>query len=88
MTWRALDEPLAAAADYSRAIGQFSENVTPLPEYYLERARAFTAAGDATIDAALQGLGQLQTLALYDAELEKKRGNYNAALLNKVSGIC
>jgi tetratricopeptide (TPR) repeat protein len=87
MTYRALGEPLAAAADYDRAIGQFSEPDTPLPEYYLERARAFTAAGDAHIGKALQGLdegmqvlGDLQTLALYAVELEKGRGHYDAAL--------
>jgi tetratricopeptide (TPR) repeat protein len=87
-TYRALGEPLAAAADYSRAIGQFATPAKPLPEYYLERARAYAAAGDAyigealqSLDEGMQALGNIQTLARYGVELETGRGNFDAALL-------
>lgn len=87
-TYRALGKPLAAAADYSRAIEHFPAPGKPLPEYYLERARAYAAAGDAYIDEALrsldegmQVLGNLQTLALFGVELETGRGNFDAALM-------
>lgn len=86
--WRALGKPLAAAADYNRAIECFPEPGKPLPEYYLERARAWAAAGDAHLGKALQGLdeglqvlGNIQTLTLYAVELETQRGNFDAALL-------
>jgi tetratricopeptide (TPR) repeat protein len=86
--WRALGKPLAAAADYSRAIEHYPEPGKPLPEYYLERARAYAAAGEPHIDKALQGLdegmqilGNIQTLALYAVELETQRGNVEGALL-------
>jgi tetratricopeptide (TPR) repeat protein len=86
--WRALGKPLTAAADYSRAIEHFPEPGKPLPEYYLERARAWAAAGDPHLGKALQGLdeglqvlGNIQTLALYAVELETRRGNVAGALL-------
>ncbi|MGB5178180.1 MAG: tetratricopeptide repeat protein [Gammaproteobacteria bacterium] len=86
-TYRALGKPLAAAGDYSRAIEHFPAAGKPLPEYYLERARAYAAAGDAYINEALQSLdegmqvlGGIQTLALYGVELETGRGNFDAAL--------
>ena len=86
--YRVLGKPLAAAADYSRAIEQFSEPAKPLPEYYLERARAYAAAGDLHIGKALQGLdegvqvlGNVRTLALYAVALERGRGNFDAALM-------
>ena len=80
-------KPLKAAVDYTRAIEQFREQGKPLPGYYLERARAYAAAGDQYIDRALQGLdeginvlGNIRTLELYAVELETKRGNFDAAL--------
>jgi len=86
--WQALGKPLAAAADYSTAIEQFPESGKPLPDYYLQCARAYAAAGDAYIGKALQSLddglqvlGNLQTLALYAVALEIQRGNPDAALL-------
>ncbi|MDX2456864.1 MAG: hypothetical protein QNL87_05095 [Gammaproteobacteria bacterium] len=86
--WRTLGQPLAAAADYSRAIEQVPEPGKPLPEYYLERAHAYAAAGDPHIGKALQGLdegmqvlGNIQSLALYAVELETQRGNVDGALL-------
>ena len=87
-TYRALGKPLAAAADYSRAIEHFPAPGKPLPEYYLERARAYAAAGDAhigealqSLDEGLEALGNIQTLALYGVELETRRGNFDAALM-------
>ena len=86
-TWRSLGKPLATAADYTRAIRQFQSPRKPLPDYYLQRARAVAAAGDPHIGKALQGLdeglqvlGNIQTLARYAVELETRRGNVEAAL--------
>jgi tetratricopeptide (TPR) repeat protein len=86
--YRALDMPLAAAADYSHAIEYFPDPGKPLPEYYLERARAYAAEGGPHIGTALLGLdegmqvlGNIRTLALYAVELEKGRGNLDAALV-------
>jgi predicted Zn-dependent protease len=80
--------PLEAAADYTRAIEQFGKQGKPLPGYYLERARAYAAAGDQYIDRALQGLdegisvlGNIRTLELYAVELETRRGDFDAALV-------
>ena len=81
-------KPLAAAADYNRAIHTFQEPDKPLPEYYFERARAFEAAGAnyfsaaiQTLDAGMSRLGNIRILEDYAIELERKRKNYNAALL-------
>lgn len=78
---------LMAAADYTRAIEQCSKQGKPLPDYYLQRARAFAAAGDQYIERALQGLdegitilGNIRTLEIYAVELETRRGNFDAAL--------
>jgi len=85
--------PLKAAADYTRAIEQFREPGKPLPGFYLERARAYAAAGDQYVDRALQGLdeginvlGNIRILELYAVELETERGNFDAALVrfNKI----
>jgi predicted Zn-dependent protease len=80
--------PLKAAADYTRAIEQFRKKGKPLPSYYLDRARAYAAAGDQYIDRALQGLdeginvlGNIRTLELYAVELETRRGDFDAALV-------
>jgi tetratricopeptide (TPR) repeat protein len=79
-----LENYLEAADDYARAI-RFA--MKPPPEFYLERARAFAAAGDEYVDRALEGLdegikrlGFVGTLALYSIELEVKRKHYDAAL--------
>jgi len=81
-------KPLAAAADYKRAIQSFQEPNKPLPEYYFQQARAFEAAGVDYYDAALQALdagisrlGNIRILEDAAIELERKRGNYAAALL-------
>lgn len=83
-----LGEPLAAAADYSRAIQAFQEPNKPLPEYYLEQARALEAAGVGyiaaalqTLDAGISRLGNIRLLEDAAIGLERKRRNYAAALL-------
>jgi predicted Zn-dependent protease len=80
-------KPLKAAADYSSAIEKFSGKRKPLPDYYLDRARAYAAAGDTYLDRALQGLdegitvlGNIRALELYAVELEIMRGNPDSAL--------
>ena len=77
----------AAAADFTRAIALIQSPHKPIPEYYLERARALAAAGPAHLDQALRGLdegverlGPLVTLQLYAIELELKAKRYDAAL--------
>ena len=86
-----LNERLAAAADYTAAIGFSSE---PRPELYLERAQAFTAEGKDYYEKALSGLdegikkmGPLVTLQLYAIDVEIKQGRHDAALqrLDRVS---
>lgn len=79
-----LGRHLEAAEDYTRAIRKTKK---PVPEYYLERARALAAAGDHHVDRALEGLDQgvkrlgfVGTLSLYSVELEVKRKRYDAAL--------
>ena len=81
-----LGRPLAASADYDRALELFdSENVRPDPAYYLERARALTAAGNR--EEALRGLveglerwGAPITMQLLAIELELGLGRHDAAL--------
>jgi len=80
-------KPLAAAADYTRAIRQFAPPRKPLPEYYLERARSYEAAGVPHLEKALSGLedgitvvGPVPTLVLYAIDLEVRLGRYAAAL--------
>jgi tetratricopeptide (TPR) repeat protein len=82
-----LGEYLAAARDLTRAIAQFQRPKKPLPEYYLERAKALTAEGKEHIDEAIRGLdeglnrlGQLVILHLYAIQLELEKGRYDAAL--------
>lgn len=86
-TFRLLGKPLAAAADYARSIDTFKAPDNPLPEYYFERARALEAAGAKYIDAAILTLdagtgrlGDIRILEDYATELERKRGDYTAAL--------
>ena len=85
--YRLLGKPLAAAADYHRAINAFQAPKNPIPDYYFERARAFEAAGinylDAaieTLDAGISRLGELWILEDYAVELERKRSNTAVAL--------
>jgi tetratricopeptide (TPR) repeat protein len=87
-TLRFLGQPLAAAADYSRAINVFQEPDKPLPEYYFEQAQAYAAAGREsigmalqTLDAGIDRLGALRVLEDYAIALERQRKNYNAALV-------
>ena len=80
----ALDERLAAAADYDRVIARLDP---PEPEHYLQRARWLIAEGGAHVDAALRGideaiarLGPLVTLIAFAIDVESGRGRYDAAL--------
>ena len=86
--WRQAGEPLSAAADYEIAINTFVKPHDPLPDYYLERARALEAAGAgyvhvalAALDAGIIRLGNIRVLQDYAIELERKRGDYPAALV-------
>ena len=80
----ALDQRLAAVADYDRVIARLDP---PEPEHYLQRARWLIAEGDAHVDAALRGideaiarLGPLVTLITFAIDVENGRGRYDAAL--------
>jgi len=74
----------SAAADWAQAI---AHQPVPLPEYYLEHARALAAASPhdpalalRALDAGLATLGPVTGLALYAVELEQARGQTDAAL--------
>jgi tetratricopeptide (TPR) repeat protein len=80
----ALDQRLAAAADYDRVIARLDP---PEPEHYLQRARWLIAEGNTQADVALDGideaiarLGPLVTLIAFAVEVENRRGRYDAAL--------
>jgi len=82
-----LHRPLDAAADYTSIIKQFGAHKKPIPDHYLECARAYALAGDTHIERALnildEGinvLGRIRILELYAAELEVKRGNFDTGL--------
>jgi len=79
-----LNQPVAAAEDFTRAIASRSE---PEPYLFIERAQALASAGDDKIDEALRSLeegvkklGPLVTLQLPAIELELKKERYDAAL--------
>ena len=77
-----LNQSIAAAADYSRAIGHLAK---PKPEYYIERARVLVAAGRneealSGIDEGVKKLGPIVTLQLFAIDLELSRKSYDAAL--------
>jgi tetratricopeptide (TPR) repeat protein len=77
-----LGEPRAAAADFTRAIAQ---SATPLPDYFLERARAEAAAGDSTkalagLDEGLKRLGPLVALQLCALDLECAEKHFDRAI--------
>ncbi len=84
---RGFGKPLAAAADYQRAMETFKEPAKPLPEYYLERARAFDEAGTSysgaairSLDEGISRLGDIRVLEDYAVELERKRHHFSSAL--------
>ena len=77
-----LNQCIAAAADYSRAIAQLAK---PKPEYYIERAEALVAAGRDVealggIDEGVKRLGPIVTLQLFAINLELSSKSYDAAL--------
>lgn len=80
-----LGRHLEAAEDYDRAIAEARH---PPPEFYLARAAALAAAGNAHLDRALQGLdegierlGFVGTLVLCAVDLEAGRERYDEALV-------
>ena len=82
-----LGQNRAAVNDYTRAIAESRRLGRDIPEYYLERARASAAEGDANIDEALCGLdeglkalGPIVTLQLEAIDLELTAKRYDAAL--------
>jgi predicted Zn-dependent protease len=82
-----LKQPLAAAQDYTEALGDLGERGRPIPAHYLERAHALVSAGPAHVPEALRGLdeglerlGQPVSLQLYAIELELARGSHAGAL--------
>lgn len=86
-------EPLPAAGDFARAIALSPQ---PEPDFYLERAQALVAAGDAHLDDALRcldegmaRLGNLPSLGLYAVELDAKAKRFDSALarLDRLSAI-
>jgi predicted Zn-dependent protease len=88
-TWRArtllrLNQPMAAASDFDRAIA-----LTPDagPDLFVERAQMLMGMGPDQFAAALKGLddgikrlGPLVTLQLFAIDAELKQGNYDGAL--------
>jgi predicted Zn-dependent protease len=92
--WSALGEHLISAQDYTQVIDRLQGGDTPVPEYYYERARELSAAGNKHIDSALQGLdegmallGPVAPLELFAIELEIKARRYDAALDRLESAI-
>ena len=72
----------AAAADFTRILQQ-----RPLPDFYLERARAERVIGPAGLDRARRGLdeglariGSIVTLELEALDLERALGEFDRAL--------
>ena len=79
-----LEQPLAAAGDFTRAIDLGTES---RPDLYIERAQALTAGDKPDPEAALRGLeegikklGPLITFQLYAIDLEIKQKRFDAAL--------
>ena len=79
-----LEQPLAAAGDFTRAIDLGTES---RPDLYIERAQALTAEDKPDPEAALRGLeegikklGPLITFQLYAIDLEIKQKRFDAAL--------
>ena len=82
-----LGQNRAAVEDYTWAIDESVRRGRAIPEYYLERARACAAEGDAYVNEALRGLdegmeklGPLATLQLEAIALERTGKRYDAAL--------
>jgi len=79
-TLAALGKGLSAAADFTRAITH-----SPIPDYYIERARTLAAAGH--VDEAVRGLdeghkrlGTLVSLQRVAIDLDLARNNIDGAL--------
>lgn len=77
-----MDRPEEGAAEFTRALA-----VKPLPELYLERARALVKANTANLENAVRGLddglaklGPVVTLQLLALDFEVQMQDYTAAL--------
>ncbi|NNG04532.1 MAG: tetratricopeptide repeat protein [Inquilinus sp.] len=84
-----LDDNLAAAADFTRAIA-----LSPVPDYYLERARALAAAGDVAaavegLDRGLERIGAVVSLQRLAIDQELARNNIDGAVarVDSMAGI-
>lgn len=82
-----LGDRAAAVRDYDAAIRALGPPGRPRPEYYLERADALTALGDARLAEAVAGLdeglallGQPITLQMKAIDLEMRLGRHDGAL--------
>ena len=80
-------EWLGAAADFDRALEIPESGGRGRPEYYIERARALSQAGNEHLDRALNGLeeglkllGEPITLQVLALDLEAEAGRTDAAL--------
>lgn len=85
-----LGRPLAAARAYDRVIAL---QPVPVPDRFIERARAFAAAGDIHLEEAIRGIdagiakiGPLVTLERVAIDLELRHGATDAALA-RLEGI-
>jgi tetratricopeptide (TPR) repeat protein len=81
---RSTGEPMAAVADFTRAI---ADSTQPDPDFYIERAEALAAAGHDHLEEALQGLdeglkrlGYPVTLTLCAIDLEVALQRFDPAL--------
>jgi tetratricopeptide (TPR) repeat protein len=77
-----LGQPMAAIDDYTHAIERSTE---PLPEYYIDRARALASQGRTTLalrglDEGIRKLGPIATLELMAIDLELANHHYDQAL--------
>lgn len=90
---RMLGEHLASGSDYTRLLSLIREPGKPRPEYYIDRARVFVAAGEEHVGAAIRGLeegirrlGPVITLELCALDIEVDHKRY-AAALERLEGL-
>lgn len=84
-----IEDNLSAAADLSRAIA-----LSPVPDYYLERANALAAAGEFAaavegLDRGLERIGAVVSLQRLAIDLDLARSNIDGALarVDSMAGI-
>jgi tetratricopeptide (TPR) repeat protein len=78
---------LAATDEYDRLINSYPTDLKPLPEHYVERAKACAASGNDQVDRALHGLeaglqrlGPLVSLQSTALDIERNSGRTEAVL--------